>query len=77
MALTRDEINARKRQKRLEARKLKMAGKHCLNCTIFIAEHLKDRGRSYLYCRTCIKLYKKELDRDRCKRYYYRKKAKV
>lgn len=68
---------AKKRKWRLAKRKAKLAGKHCLNCDILLTERLVDKGRSYLYCRKCILEYGKEIQRDRIRRYYYRKqKAK-
>lgn len=73
MALSRDERNARRRQKRLDLRKEKLKGKHCLQCDILIAELLEDNGRSFLYCRKCIVEYKEETRRHRWRRYHQRK----
>lgn len=77
MALTKDERNARRKQRRLEARKERIKDKHCLNCTILLAARLEDAGRSYLYCRKCITDYKDEARRNRWRRYYYAHHSKL
>lgn len=73
MALSKEEKNARKRQRRLTLRKEKVSGKHCLNCDILIAARLEEKSRSYLYCRKCITEYKVEARRHRWRRYYHSK----
>ena len=69
--------NKKRQIKRLQERKTKLQGKHCLNCSILISERLIDKGRSYLYCRKCLTEYKDEVRRNRWCRYYQRKRNEL
>jgi hypothetical protein len=73
-AQNRDRINARRRERRLKMRAVKLARKQCKNCTVLLVERLNwSPGRSYVYCRKCLTEHREEIRRHRWRRYYYRK----
>ena len=69
--------NEKRKARRLEQRKQRLLGKHCLNCEILLAERLEDSGRSYVYCRKCLTEYKDEARRNRWRRYYKRNRERL
>ena len=67
----RDRINARRRELRAIKKKESTGDKKCPRCEIFL------KGNNHgtkVYCRDCVNRFKKQLSRDRCRRYYKRKK---
>ena len=65
-----DKVNAYKRAWRLRQRLARLEGKHCLNCEIFLVARLEDGGRSYLYCRKCLREHRDEVNNSKCRRSY-------
>jgi hypothetical protein len=73
-ANNRDRINAKRRERRLKARRERLAGQRCPNCTVLLSERLDySSGHCILYCRKCVTDYPDEVRRHRWRRYHYRK----
>ena len=72
----RDKINAARRKRRALKLLSKLEGKKCLNCEVLLSARLDWKpGRTYLYCRKCITEHPEEVNRDKCRRAYWKKKG--